>query len=785
MRRLLKWVVGIIGALVGLVLVAMLALVLLVDPNDYKEQITAQVKQQTGRELLIEGDIGLSFFPWLGLELGRLELGNAEGFGPEPFASIEAAEARVKILPLLRAAVEMDTIVLHGMALSLSRRADGVSNWDDLTGTADAEPQPKPTRPAQSALKSLAIGGIDIRNASIEWRDEMAGQQASLRDFNLTSGAISFARPFPLSLSGKLSATEPSIEGSFDLVTRLGLDLAQQRYRLDETRLTLQAAGKAIPGGEARLVLSSDLEADLERGTAGISDLVLEGMGLRLNADIQASNILAMPAASGTMKLVLTDPAGLSSVVTLPPELKQQAIQGSAVEATFVLDLGEAQSLNLAPLNLTAMGIEFKATVEGQKIIDAPAFSGELASGEFVPRELMENAGIALPQMADASAMTRAQFSSRFEAGLDRIALQGLKLQLDQSTLSGSASVHQFATPVIRYQLAMDEIDVDRYLPPASDEPASPAPVVPGAAGNAAAAELPLELLRSLDIDGSLKLGKVKVMNLRSDTIVTTLRAAKGQFRVNPLTANLYQGGYSGDLRFDVRSDTPLLGMDEKLSGVQAGPLLKDFLGKEYVTGKADLAAKMTARGIEPLAIRKSLNGNGSFSFAEGQINGINIGHLIRKGYALYKGQSAPAEETRQTDFTDLKGSFTVKEGLVTTRDLAARSPLFRVDGKGTAHLVSEKLDMRLDTTVLSDIKSAAGDSTDELKGVTIPITIKGSFSEPKFGVDVSSVLKAKLEAEVDKKKQEAEAEVQQRIDEEKKKLEEKAKDKLKDLLKF
>ncbi|MCW9089261.1 MAG: AsmA family protein [Gammaproteobacteria bacterium] len=784
MRRLLKWVAGIIGALVGLVLVAMLALALLVDPNDYKEQITAQVKQQTGRELLIEGDIELSFFPWLGLELGRLELGNAEGFGPEPFASIEAAEARVKLLPLLRAAVEMDTIVLHGMALSLSRRADGVSNWDDLAGTAAAEPQPesKPARPASPALKSLAIGGINIRNASIEWNDEMAGQQASLRDFNLTSGAISFTRPIPLSVSGKLSATEPSIEGSFDLVTRLGLDLAQQRYRLDETRLTLQAAGKAIPGGEARLVLSSDLEADLERGTAGISDLVLEGMGLRLNADIQASNILAMPAASGTMKLVLTDPEGLSSVVTLPSELKQQALRGSTVDATFALDLGEAQSLNLAPLNLTAMGIELKATVEGQKIIDAPAFSGELASSEFVPRELMENAGIALPQMADPSAMTRAQLSSRFEAGLDRVALQGLKLQLDQSTLNGSASVRQFAAPLIRYQLAMDEIDVDRYLPPAADEPA---PAAPGAAGNAAAAELPLELLRSLDIDGTLKLGRVKVMNLRSDTIVTTLRAAKGQFRVNPLTANLYQGGYSGDLRFDVRSDTPLLGMDEKLSGVQAGPLLKDFLGKEYVTGKADLAAKMTARGIEPLAIRKSLNGNGSFNFAEGQVNGINIGHLIRQGYALYKGRPAPVEETRQTDFTDLKGSFTVKEGLVTTRDLAARSPLFRVDGKGTAHLVSEKLDMRLDTTVLSDIKSAAGDSADELKGVTLPITIKGRFSEPKFGVDVSSVLKAKLEAEVEKKKAEAEAEVQQRIDEEKKKLEEKAKDKLKDLLRF
>lgn len=722
MRRILKWVAGIIAALVGLLLVAMVALVLLVDPNDYREQIAAQTEKHTGRELLIEGEISLSFFPWLGLELGKMELGNAEGFGPEPFAGIAAAEARVKILPLLRASVEMDTIVLHGLNLNLARRADGVSNWDDLAGAAEADDE-TPAAEAeaedspQRQLEALAIGGIEIRDANVLWNDEMAGQRVSLRDFNLVSGEISFDEPFPLAIDGKVSASEPAVEAGFDLTTRVALDLAQKRYRLDELRLELEADGEVVPGGKTQLALSGDLAADLAAATAQLRNLQLEAMGMQLNAEVAATNIL-----------------------------------------------------------------------------DEPRFSGQLSSGEFVPRELLESLDIAMPEMADPSAMTRAQFSTRFEAGLDQVALEQLQLQLDDSSLNGSASVRQFATPVIRYQLALDEIDADRYLPPPSEAPAE-APAETAGAGSEAA-ELPFELLRSLDIDGSFTVGKVKVMNLHSDTINTRLRAEQGQFRLNPLSANLYQGGYSGDLRFDVRSDTPRLGMDEKLTGVESGPLLKDFLGKDYVTGKANLAAKMTASGIEPMAIRKSLKGNGNFSFEDGQVNGINIGHLIRKGYALYKGQPAPAEETRQTDFTDLSGSFTVTNGLVSTSDLAARSPLFRVDGKGTAHLVSEKLDMRLDTTVISDIKSAVGDSAGELKGVAIPITVKGSFGEPKFGVDVSSVLKAKIDAEVDKKKeearaelekkkQEAEAEAQQRIDEEKEKLEDKATDKLKDMLKF
>jgi AsmA protein len=126
-----------------------------------------------------------------------------------------------------------------------------------------------------------------------------------------------------------------------------------------------------------------------------------------------------------------------------------------------------------------------------------------------------------------------------------------------------------------------------------------------------------------------------------------------------------------------------------------------------------------------------------------------------------------------------------VKNGLVSTSDLAARSPLFKVAGKGTAHLVSEQLDMRLDTTVVSDLKNAANQSIDELKGVMVPITIKGSFSEPKFGVDLASVLRARVKAEVEKKKEEVKEQVQERVDEEKEKLEKGLEDQLKNMLKF
>lgn len=794
MKRLIKWIAGIAGTLVVLLVIAMVAVAVLVDPNDYKEQIAVKVKEQTGRELVIAGDIGLSFFPWLGLELGRMELGNAEGFGPEPFAAIDAVDAKVKILPLLRTEVEMDTVVLHGLRLSLTRRADGTTNWDDLAGggkvpaPADAEKPAaeKPAEAQQSPLAALAIGGIEVRDANVSWNDEMAGQQLVLSDFNLTSGAISFEAPFPLNLDGKVSLSKPALKASIDLATRIGLDLPQQQYRMLGTRLAVDAEGEVVPGGRVKAELGGDFSADLKQQTASVKGLTLNGMGVSLEGGADIRNLLAMPAAEGSLKLVLADPKGLESLVALPPELDPAALKGSTVEAVFSVDPGEAQTLSLNPLTLDAMGLALKVSVDGEQIIDAPRFRGELASEEFVPRDLIAAAGVALPEMADPSAMTRAKLSSRFEAGLDDVALQGLELQFDDTTLSGEASVKQFKAPVIRYQLAVDGIDADRYLPPPSEKPAQkPAAAGSGGSAEAAPVALPLELMRSLDIDGTLKVGKVKVMNLHSDSIVATVRALNGQFRVHPLTANLYQGGYSGDLSLDVRNDTPALGMNEKLSGVQAGPLLKDFLGKDYVTGSANVSAKMTARGLEPDAVKRSLNGVGSFSFDDGQVKGFNIGHLIRKAYALYKKQPAPEEEVRQTDFTALGGSFRAKNGVITTSDLAARSPLFQVDGKGSANLVKEKVDMRLETTVVSSLKDAAKQDIDELKGVMIPVTIKGSFSDPKFGVDVGSVLEAKARAELEKKKKEAEAKAKKRIDKEKKKIEKDLQNKLKDVLKF
>ena len=92
------------AALVGIAVIASVALYLFFDPNDFRDEISTAVKESTGRELVIEGDLSLSIFPWIAVEIGKTRLGNAEGFGDQPFLSFDQARLSVRLIPLLVAA---------------------------------------------------------------------------------------------------------------------------------------------------------------------------------------------------------------------------------------------------------------------------------------------------------------------------------------------------------------------------------------------------------------------------------------------------------------------------------------------------------------------------------------------------------------------------------------------------------------------------------------------------------------------------------------------------------
>jgi AsmA protein len=170
-------------------------------------------------------------------------------------------------------------------------------------------------------------------------------------------------------------------------------------------------------------------------------------------------------------------------------------------------------------------------------------------------------------------------------------------------------------------------------------------------------------------------------------------------------------------------------------------------------------------------AFKRTLSGTAEFAFRDGALKGVNLGLLIRKAQTGFVG---PAEAQVQTDFSTLQGTLNLAKGVISNNDLQAKSPLLRIEGEGSANLVTEQLDYTLHTTIVATAEGQGGKELENLKGLTIPIRVSGTFLDPKYRPDLASIAKARVKKELEKQ--------QERL---KSKAEEKLKDKLgKDLFK-
>jgi len=705
MTKILK-ITGLgIAALLGLLLLLVVAILLLVDPNDYRDDITTAVQDATGRELSIEGDLSLSLFPWLGLSLGETRLSNAAGEDTEKdFARVESVDINVKLLPLLQQRIEMKTLHLRGLRVNLSRTADGRSNWDDLSAaptTAASATENLAEEPEAKPALMLAIGGINIEDAQIVWDDQQAGQRIEIDRFSLRTGPIAPGTPIDIELHTRLSMSEPAVQTPIELKGRLTFDLSAQRYRLDELDVSLNVQSELLPVSPLNVRLRGNIDADIAQQRVQLAGLQLQTLGLTANAELNIQEILSIPQAKGQLSL-----AG------------------------------------------------------------------------FSPRELTKMLAIELPKSTDSSVLSKAALKLDFTGSADAMNVSSLDVVLDDSQLTGSLSVENFSQPAVRFDLMLDDMDVDRYLPPATESP-PPAPT----ATTAEDPQLPLDLLRGLDVKGKLRAGKIKLANARLADIVLGVTAKSGTIQLLPLQADLYKGQYRGHMVLDVREDIPKISADEKISAVQIGPLLKDVLGDDKASGTINLAAKITTLGITPEVISKNLNGTANFELSDGAIKGVNLGQMIREAYAKIKKKPTPEKTDNQTDFAQMSGSVTIRNGVVDNQDLQIKSPMLRVMGKGRVDLPKQRIDYLLNASIVETDQGQGGKDVSELKALTIPIKVSGTFAEPKFKLDLAPVLKAKAKTEIKRQKEKLKKEVDQKLKEEKARAKKKAEKKLKEKL--
>src|SRR3954454_4530699 len=171
--KALKYVLIGAGGLLVLAIVAVAVFVMTFDPNRYKGQIEAAVKEKTGRTLKLEGDLKVAVFPSLGADVAKVTL--SERASSEGFLSLDSAHASVALLPLLHGEVIVDKIKVAGLKAKIVKGKDGKFNFDDLRQAKDAKSVPeKDAKKDESKSASpvkFDIAGLSLERSAIAYKD--------------------------------------------------------------------------------------------------------------------------------------------------------------------------------------------------------------------------------------------------------------------------------------------------------------------------------------------------------------------------------------------------------------------------------------------------------------------------------------------------------------------------------------------------------------------------------------------------------------------------------------
>ncbi len=537
------------------------------------------------------------------------------------------------------------------------------------------------------------------------------------------------------------------------LIPLLSRKIQLKRFVIHEPKITM------IKNKDGRVnwvqPKSAETEKKDKKGPAG--DLALPIKALYVGEfAIDNGSLVMIDHASGARHEVTDINAALTDVsLENPIKLALSALyDNKSLKVTGTAGpVGKVIGQQPIALDLTIDALkELKMTLKGvlENPLANPTVKLAVVMNEFSPRRLMEALGMALPvQTADSNALNRVALTADVNASAKAAAISNANLDLDDSKLAFSLKASDFSRPNLTFDMNLDQIDLDRYLPPKSEKAAAEK----GGAAAKPASKPNFKPLRKMIVDGTVKIGKLTVSKAKLNSVLLKVKAKDGIINLDPIKMALYDGNFAGKTVVDVRTDTPATNVSATVNGVQVNPLMQDVMAKDILEGTTTAQIDLSMAGADAAAIKRTLTGKGQLTFNDGAIKGFDLAAMARNTKAAFGLEQKPAQRPK-TDFAELSMPFTLENGLFNTPMTALKSPLIRLEAKGDAHLVQESLDFRVDPKVVASLKGQGDEQ--QRTGLLVPVIITGTFSAPKFRPDLEALAKANLN--IDKKELEAKA---------------------------
>ena len=665
--RVLGKVLGLLALVLLLALVAAgFALTYWFDPNDYKEQLRQLAREQAGIELNIDGDIGWSLFPWLGLRLTDTSLASVRT-PDQPLAAVHRLDLAVQVMPLLRREVRMRRIDLDGLAVTLVRDEQGQENWagvgqplglarppantpvavDDIDAGADeavrlpdvAQDSVNPPHPL-----ILEIERVAITDAHLSYQDAQTGQQWAVDQLSLLTEDIRPDQWVPIQLSARLKAQQPNLSVQTEGQGRIQFDWVHKRYHFDSLRWVAELSGA---------FLNESLKLSLQGA------LVLDA--------------------------------------------RNDSLEGSALK----LGLNQIRALG-----------EFKA----QHLTEAFQWSGALSVAPFNPREFWQGLGQKRPVLADEQALQHAEFVTKLHGTSKQLVLEDFQGTLDDSHIQGRIAIVDFANAALQVQLSGDRWDATRYLvapslasekntaanaphaPSVQDEPSGDTalPEAPNQTPWSKASLLPSSALNRLNVQAQLSLSHLRLPDHTLEDVALKAHAGGGQLYLDEFAARLAGGAVEASATLDTHVAVPALALKARVKEVPLEALLKP---KDVpMTGLLTAQADLRTQGESPYDWVSGLSGRADFILDKGVLLKANLEQQLCRAVAAFKRQSLTQEpQSNDTAFRAVRSSWVLHEGIASSSDLTVAIPGLSVQGNGEVDLRVLGLDYQLGVLIEGD----------------------------------------------------------------------------------
>lgn len=572
--------------------------------------------------------------------------------------------------------------------------------------------------PSGAEGASLALDSLDL--------DDVAGTWRGMR------------------LTGNASLTEGR---------RLDARLAVPAFTADDTLRAIVAANLPV-GLDAtalqRLALSAHVESDLDTGSTALRDVEAELLGAQVSGDLEVVPQKTGPLYRGEIKTSRFAAESFAAFLgtLMSDKIAPKELGTLSLDTQFSYDSG-SDSASLEPLTFEAFGLAASGTFSAKNVTGTAILEGHARVPAFSPRDLLRRFGQAPPTTSDSAVLQRASITTDFAIDGGRGRFTNMTLVLDDSRITGDFTVAGVQNPDYSFTLAIDDIDADRYLPPPESQAA------PGAA-TAGDIELPADALGRLKLDGNVSVGRLTLANLQLDDVATDVQVRNGEAHLTKAGAALYGGRFDG--RFDVKAagEKRGLALTGRAAGLDLAAIIAALTRKEAnFSGKGDFDLSLEGRGATVIENVRSAGGRVAFSLQDGAIEGFNLGRSLCAVYnSTQKLPAPPSDLPKRTRYQVISGTASVADGVASSSDLLARAAFMDVTGKGQLKLVEQQLDYSLEAKLTGRIDIPNCQSMQSLIGESIPLTLRGTVTDPAIRPDFSEIIQRRLKDELQKRLQ-------------------------------